>query len=134
MVTIIAPPEQQEAEAAADFARLNELIESSRTEEARALAPVLAAKWPENRMFQHLARVLAPPEIFPDDGRFRPRSFRKDHEWLKAHGHEYPGCWIATYEDRLIAADPSHARVMEAVRATLPPGELAFMHLQRADP
>ncbi len=68
------------------------------------------------------------------DSSLRGRSFRRDHEWLRAHAREYPGCWIATYEDRLIAADPSLETVQEAVRTTLGhQGNVAFLHYQPDD-
>jgi hypothetical protein len=126
---------QSEEEMRADLARLSRLVEEGRVEEARRLAPELAKKWPESHPIRHLARVLEPPRVLPSPPGLRGRSFSRDYDWLREHAHEYPGCWIATYEDRLIVADPSLERVLEIVRATLGnEGEVAFLHHQPAEP
>ena len=35
------------------------------------------------------------------------------------HAHEHPGCWLAIYGYRLIAADPDLKKVVAAARAEL---------------
>ena len=43
----------------------------------------------------------------------------KERAWLREHAHEYPGCWLAVYEDRLIAAHLRLREVVAAARAAL---------------
>ena len=102
-----------------DLARLVSLVEESRVEDARGLAPELAARWPDSREIQNMARVLEPPKIIPTRPGPPGRSLARDREWVREHGHEYPGSWLATLEDRLIAADPSVERVMEIVKSSV---------------
>lgn len=126
--------EQTEEAMRADLARLNRLVEEHKVEEARRLAPELAAKWPDSPEIQHMVRVLEPPRILPNKPGPKGRDFGEDFAWIKEHAHEYPGCWIALYKGRLIAANPSRARVVEAVRASLNAREeLALLHFQPTD-
>ena len=115
----IAETAGRDAELAQDLERLNRLVEQHRVEEARRLAPELAAKWPESPAAQHWARVLEPPKVIPNRPGPPWRSFDRDYAWRQEHADEYPGCWIATYEDRLIAADRNLKHVVAKVKATL---------------
>jgi hypothetical protein len=120
---------QAETEMREALARLVRLIEESRVEEARRLAPELSARWPDSQEIQHLARVLEPPKVIPSTPGPAGRRFDRDHQWLREHAHEYPGCWIATLEDRLIAADPSLERVLETVRSSVDlASEMPLLH------
>jgi hypothetical protein len=100
-----------------DLKRLIRLVEESRVDEARVLAPQLAAKWPESQPIQHMARVLEPPKVTV--GGKPGRSHKGDFAWLKEHAHEYPGCWLALYEGQLIAANPDRKTVVAAAREEL---------------
>jgi hypothetical protein len=88
-------------------------------EEARRLAPELARQWPDSAELRHFARVLEPPRVIPSPPGPPARRFDRDHAWLREHAREYPGCWLATLEDRLIAADPSAERVLKVVRESV---------------
>jgi hypothetical protein len=123
---------KQAAAARADWERLNRLVEEHRVEEARRLAPELAAKWPDSAEIRHLARCLEPPKILPNRAGPRARRLDREHHWLEQHAFEYPGCWIAVYQDRLLAADPDLDTVRAAVRAAIG-GEAALLHFQPAD-
>lgn len=127
--------EKQRAEEAmrADLQQLYRLVEEHRVEDARRLAPELAAKWPDSPEIQHMARVLEPPRILPSRPGPRARRLDQEHEWLRQHAHEYPGCWITVYHDRLIAADPDFRKVEAATRAAIG-DEAALLHFQRAEP
>jgi hypothetical protein len=109
---------------AADLQHLRDLLERDRVEDARRLVKELELCWPASARVQHYARVLAPPVV-----RSRPdipaQSSEREWKWLEEHGHEYPGCWLAIYEDRLIAADPDR-RVVTA-RATEALGEETYL-------
>lgn len=90
---------------AADLQHLRDLLEADRVPEARHFVKELEQRWPDAERVQHYARVLEPPKV-----RMRPdlpaRSSEQEIKWLQEHAREYPGCWLAIYEDRLIAADP----------------------------
>ena len=116
-----------------DLAHLVRLVEEGRVEEARALAPVVAVRWPDSPEIQQMARVLEPPRIIPDAPGPRGRRFDRDHRWLQEHAHEYQGCWIATLEDQLLAADPIVERVMDAVQKAVDLSrELPLLHYEPA--
>jgi len=117
----------------ADHKRLLRLIEQSMVREARALAPVLAEKWPESRPIQHLAWVLEPPIIVPNRLGLERNPLEREYGWLREHGGKYPGCYIALYGDQLIAADPNVGRVRRAAREAFG-DEFVLIHHQRANP
>src|SRR5689334_8930055 len=89
------------------LAQLRDDVSSGHVTEARVAVQQIAARWPESERVQYWVRVLAPPEVVPTSGP-DPRSQPRDREraWLREHGREYPGYWLAVYEDRLIAAGP----------------------------
>jgi len=116
----------------ADLQHLRDLLEGVRIAEARRFVTELQQRWPESERVRHFAHVLQPPKV-----RSRPdlpaRSSEGEWKWLKEHGHEYPGCWLAIYEDRLIAADPDRRVVMERARQELG-GESYFLFHQPGSP
>jgi hypothetical protein len=109
---------------AAGLQHLRDLLERSRVEEARRYVKELEQRWPEAERVRHYAHVLAPPKV-----RLRPdipaRSRKQEWQWLEEHGPEYPGCWLAIYEDRLIAAHPD--RRVVTTRATEILGEERYL-------
>src|SRR6266851_2155903 len=109
---------------AADLQHLRALLEGERVQEARRFVKELEQCWPEAERVRHYARVLEPPKV-----RMRPdlpaRSSEREIKWLEEHGREYPGCWLAIHEDRLIAADPDR-RVVTA-RAEQVLGEETYL-------
>lgn len=107
-----------QAEMEADLASLVRLVEGSRVAQARELARELARKWPDSPPIQHMARVLEPGRVVVGD-RASGRGLDREYAWLRAHAHEYPGCWLAVFEDRLIAALPDRAAVVAEARAVL---------------
>jgi hypothetical protein len=117
-VRIVQEPEtDSDTEVKADLRRLISLVEASRVEEARVLVVELAAKWPDSGSVQHWRGVLEPPRAYHTP--VPPaRSLEREYAWLRAHAHEYPGCWIALHGDHLVAADPDRKRVMDEVGAT----------------
>jgi hypothetical protein len=103
---------------AADLRHLTDLLERERIEEARRYVKELQQRWPDAERVQHYAHVLAPPV-----SRRRPdilaKPLDREWKWLDEHGHEHPGCWLAIYEDRLIAADPDRRAVLAKTREIL---------------
>jgi hypothetical protein len=47
------------------------------------------------------------------------RALDRERAWLQAHAREHPGCWLAVFEDRLIAADPDLRAVLAITRQSL---------------
>lgn len=109
--TVVNPETLQEA-----LERLQQLVNSSRVEEARAYVKKVVSEWPDSERIQHWDRVLAPPRILG----WKPAvggDISGERAWLKAHAHEYPGCWIAVLGDRMIAADTDLDKVRAAAKA-----------------
>jgi hypothetical protein len=116
-----APPVTAAADEAAlaeDLRHLRDLLEEGHVEEARHFVNELAIRWPDAERVRHYAHVLAPP-VARVRSDIKPRSFTREWEWLKENGHEYPGCWLAIYEDRLVAADPDRQVVVAKAREEL---------------
>jgi hypothetical protein len=103
---------------AAELQHLRDLLERDQVEEARRFVKELEQRWPEAERVRHYAHVLAPPKVRsrPD---IPPRSMDREWQWLQEHRHEYPGCWLAVYEDRLIASDPDRRVVIAKARQAL---------------
>jgi hypothetical protein len=129
-------PDVEAAEAAASesdaleeqLARLRQLVEQDAVEEARALAKELLSRWPASESVRHWASVLAPPLVSVSPVR-QARPLQRERAWLKEHAGEYPGCWLAVFEDRLIAADPDLRTVLATARQTLG-AERALLHFE----
>jgi hypothetical protein len=64
---------------------------------------------------------------------FRSRPLDRERAWLREHGREYPGCWLALDEDRLIAADPDLEVVLSLANQT-PEGQRALLYQQPGRP
>src|SRR3954470_8132196 len=111
-----------------DLARLRGMVEQHRVEDARAYAKELEQRWPDSDAVRHWARVLAPPVARVVKG-VPNRSFAAEHAWLKEHGKEYPGCWIAVLGDTLVAADSDPGVVMRRIREN-PETKDALLHFQ----
>jgi hypothetical protein len=109
---------------AADLKRLLAMLEFGRVEEARRFVKALEQRWPEAERVQHYARVLAPP-VYRSRPDIPAQSSEREWKWLEEHGHEYPDCWLAVFEDRLIAADPDR-RVVVA-KATEALGDESYL-------
>jgi hypothetical protein len=115
---IETPSQQDAAELEEGLQQIREDISrGGRVPEARAKIKELEARWPEDKRVQHWARVLAPPEVIPTPEAYKnARPIDRELKWLKEHRGEYPGCWVAVYEDRLIAADPDLGVVLAETR------------------
>jgi hypothetical protein len=112
------------------LAQLRDDVSNGRVPEARAAVKELAVRWPESERVQYWGRVLAPPRVIPTPEIHRHlRPLDQERAWLKQHAREYPGCWLAVYQDQLIAADPDLAKVHAEVRRTLG-DEVALLHYQ----
>jgi hypothetical protein len=129
-----AAPADPEEELTQKLEQIRDLVTRSRAPEAYALAKEMQHHWPESELVQYWVRVLAPPivrSVPGPDPRSRPRD--KERAWLREHGHEYSGCWLAIYEDRLIAADPDLGLVLAEAKRN-PEGQRALIYQQPGSP
>jgi hypothetical protein len=67
------------------------------------LAAQGAKLYPDHLELRKMANVLAPPRVVDDDISPIP-SVRANQVWLRDHGHEYKGQWVALREGTLLAA------------------------------
>lgn len=127
-------PEQIEAQPvssgdeAQDLQRLRDLVERNDVEGARAFVKDVERWWPDSEHVRHWARVLAPPVARVVKG-VPNRSFEREHNWIRSHGREYPGCWLAVLGDHLIAADPDPGIAIRTIKET-PGAADALLHFQ----
>ena len=124
-------PVLSDAELEEDLARLRSMLPQRDIEGARALVKELEKKWPDSEQVQYFARVLAPPVARSLTTR-SGRPMNVEFAWLRAHGREYPGCWLAIYGNGLVAADPSLKRVQEEARR-VHPDESVLLFYQAAE-
>src|SRR5688500_3211584 len=82
--------------------RLIAMLNSHDVEGARAYVKELVREWPDAERVQHYARVLEPPRVIAKGPGTGKSLTPGEKAWLKAHAHEYPGCWIALDDDRMI--------------------------------
>jgi hypothetical protein len=116
------------AEIAEGLRRLRSLLEEEDVEGARAMVKELVERWPDSERVRHLAHVLESPRTRVLHGE-RGRPLHREHAWLRQHAAEYPGCWLAVFEDRLVAADPDLGTVIRETRRALG-SEGALLHFQ----
>ena len=97
METAVPPGHSpDEAGLAQDLTELRALLESGRSRVPESRTP------PAGKMV----------------GTYGPsRSLDRQRAWLREHAREYPGCWLAVFEDRLVAAGPDFGEVLDKVRS-----------------
>lgn len=127
-------PKDDSAELLRRLIELRDDVSGGRIEEARAAVKDLAGRWPDSERVQYWWRVLAPPIAHtlpgPDP---RSRPLDRERAWRREHAREHPGCWLAVYEDRLIAADPDLEVVLCLANQT-PEGQHALLYQQPGCP
>jgi hypothetical protein len=127
---ILAPPDDPEL--SAGLGKLRALLEQHDIEGARRYVQELERRWPDSERVRHHARTLAPPTVrlLPDLKRINRD---RERAWLRAHAHEYPGCWIAVLGDQLVAADKDAKVVIGRVREN-PAFRDAILYFAGRDP
>jgi hypothetical protein len=103
---------------AADFARAVRLALATGAHLlARNLAAQGAKLYPDHLELRKMANVLAPPRVVDDDISPTP-SVRANQAWLRDHGHEYKGQWVALREGTLLAAGSTAREVWDRLEST----------------
>lgn len=74
---------------------------------ARQLAIEGAERYPNDPQVQKYARLLAPPKVVSSKVRSDRRQRKANREWLRAHGNEYSGRWVAVRNGELLGASDS---------------------------
>jgi hypothetical protein len=93
-------------------------LEGNCVEAARRFVNELEQRWPGPERVRHYAHVLA-PSVARRRQDIKGRSRDREFAWLEQHAHDYPGCWLAVYEDRSTAADPDYAVLIAKTREVL---------------
>lgn len=92
---------------AEEFIRLIRLaLEAGAHVTARELSLMGASFYPSDSELSKYARVLAPPKFLglsPATG----AGIAANREWMKLHGKEYRGQWVAILDGQLLGAAPS---------------------------
>lgn len=92
---------------ATDFIRAVHLaLEAGAHLAARKLSAEGAEFHPNDSELQKYARVLAPPKVISTDVPPNP-SQGTNLEWLKAHGEQYRGKWVAVKDGQLLGSADS---------------------------
>ncbi len=97
--------EQRGQEALSWIRVIRDLVERDLILDARETLEKVPAYAFASEELQRLRTVLAPPTAKRID--FRGVSRRAEFEWLRAHGHEHRGKWVAVLGDRLVASADS---------------------------
>jgi hypothetical protein len=72
--------------------------------------------------------VLEPPQTFRARGRSEAPPFQEEYAWVRAHGHEHPGCWLGVQGSRLLASGPNIGRVRREAMARAGHGKVLFVY------
>jgi len=104
--------------------KVKSLLDSQQFVAAQREAAKAAAAHPEHPWLQLANRVLNPPPATtsPASGTDRTKEF----DWLRRHGEDHKGQWVALVGDELIAADPDFDVVLREVRAKAPDDKPLF--------
>jgi hypothetical protein len=117
-----------EAALAEELASLRGFLERGDLNGAWEFVKELQKRWPDSERVRHYVHVFA-PSVARAVPRSKDRSYQREREWLRSHAREYPGCWLAVFEDRLVVADPDLGIVLDTVRQTKG-AETALIHFQ----
>lgn len=102
----------------ANFVRAAQLaLKAGAYREAYWISAKGAEYYPDNSELQKYARVLAPPKAV--SGKATTNSGHKaNREWLKDHGSEYSGQWVAVRNGQLLGTSDSLKELAERVGST----------------
>ncbi len=103
------------------------LIEADRVSEARLILSSLPAYVFGGPTLSRLSNALTPPSV--RTGAQRTESYSPDNEWLKSHGKQYVGKWVAVYRGDLVAVSETLKDLLEILREKGTPGRPLVTHL-----
>ena len=81
---------------------------------ARQLSELAAQRYPGHTELQKFAQILAPPRVIDAHVPADPNA-RADMEWLKTHGDEHRGQWVAIQNGRLLASATSMRKLLDLI-------------------
>lgn len=117
--------ELQRPELVSRVAAIRDLIQKEQIAAARMMLDVVPINAFEEPAMKRLRRALTPPSVRRSDRRDTARTHA--YAWLREHGREYLGHWVAVAEDGLIAAAPTLKQLRAQLRA-LAPAEQPLIH------
>ena len=94
----------------AALAEIRALLARDDLRGARARSEELARLHPEWQEVRDAAIVLAPPRAW-STGKATGRDRSQEMEWLREHGEEYTGNWVALRGAKLLGADPDRVQL-----------------------
>jgi len=106
-------PGLQEAQTYAE--KIRALVEADRVGGARALLAKALEKDDHGEDLSYWQEVLAPAKVIRVGGELEPDR-TPEFEWLRAHGREYRGQWVALVENRLLAHSSNLDEVLSTVK------------------
>jgi len=122
---LVPSTDPRQRDIVSQVAALRDLVEKGHISAARQMLNVLSMATLEEPAIERLRRALTPPTV--------RRSIRRDparpvaYAWLRQHGHEYQGQWVAIAENGLIAAAPTLKQLRKQLPA-LGPSEQPLIH------
>lgn len=98
-----------------DYLRaLRILLHEGEARPARLLATEAHGRFPENSRIAKIYEVLRPPTARYTTGKAIDR--RREVQWLREHGREYQGKWVALSGDLLLAASERVGEALEEAK------------------
>jgi hypothetical protein len=99
------------------------LLEQGRVRDAYILATWASENGLESRSIARWVDILKPrPTRSASSATGRRRN--KEEDWLRRHGHDYKGQWVALLGDRLIASSPDFSVVKETISTEICHGDI----------
>lgn len=108
------------ARAARYLGEVRELVEREQVTEARKLLDAAPPDLLDEPSLLRWRSLLAPPRVTTAQRRDTDR--RREYAWLRTHGSEYRGQWVALDDGRLVAAASS----LQELRERLKHGSASF--------
>ena len=91
------------------------LLDRNEVEAARTVLDAVPLDVSDERQTRRLKRLLAPPRVAVSATRDVDRT--AEYRWLRDHGHDCRGQWVALGGDRVVAAASSLKELQESLRA-----------------
>ena len=86
-----------------------------------------AGVWSET--LERWAELFYPGKTRVVPGTRTGRSRKLEQQWLREHAHEYPNCWLALADDKLVAFGEDLAEVIKTIEASPHKGKCLFVKI-----